>query len=221
MAIVIDASSPAVVRGTANPAVTASFTPAANAMIVVFTEADEGNTFVLSNSASLSFASQNSLSGSSRNSLASWVGFSGSSPSAMTITSTKTGTFTAHMLLVYVITGTELSFTGAHGVAQSNTITLTMTQTGSLGVAAIGDNLGGTDAAGTGCTYQTAQASFGGVSGGGLKRTTADGVNGVGTTLVAGSASTDMSIIAVEVKAPSGVTSAGPIYPLSQYGSFR
>lgn len=221
MAIAFDASSPAVVRGTSNPATTASFTPAANAMILVFTEADEGNTFALSNSASMSFTSLDSLNGSSRNSLGSWVGFTGSSPSSMTITSTRTGTFTAHMLLVYVLTGTELSFTGAHGVAQSNTITLTMTQTGSLGVAAIGDNLGGTDAAGTGCTYQTAQATFGGVSGGGLKRTTADGVSGSGTTLSAGSAATDMSIIAVEVKAGSSTTAAGPIYSLSQYGSFR
>jgi hypothetical protein len=223
VAFAIDASSPAWVKGTTNPATTASFTPPANACILVFTEADESNTFVVTNSGGLTLTQQNTVGVSARNSLSSWIGYSGSSPSAMTVTSTKTGSFTAHSLRVLVITGTELSFTGAHNVAQSNTITLTMTQTGSWGFAAFGDNLGATtDTAGTGCTWHDAESAFGGVSGGLLKRTTADGVSSAGTTMAAGSTASDCSIVMVEIKAPSaGGTPAVPVFQMSQYGSFH
>jgi hypothetical protein len=222
VAFAIDASSPAWVKGTSNPVSTGSFTPPANACILVFTEADEVNTFSVTNSAGLTLTQQNTVGVAARNSLSSWVGYSGSSPSSMTVTSTKTGSFTAHSLRVLVITGTELTFSGAHNVAQSNTVTLTMTQTGSWGFAAFGDNLGATtDAAGTGCTWHDAEAVFGGVSGGHLKRTTADGVSGSGTTMSAGAAATDCSIVMVEIKAPSGGTPAVPVYSISQYGSFH
>jgi hypothetical protein len=81
-----------------------------------------------------------------------------------------------------------------------------MTQTGSWGWAAFGDNIGATsDAAATGCTWNDAESAFGGVSGGILKRTTADGVSGSNTTMAAGTTSSDCSIAMVEVKAAATV----------------
>lgn len=200
MAIALDSSTPAFVTGTSNPATTASFTPPSGSLLIAFAMADESNTFAISGG-SLSWTALDTVGVAARNSLGSWWAIGAGS--SMTVSVTKTGSFTANALKVLVFTGTESSFTGAHNVAQSNTITLTGTQTGSWMWAAIGDNLGATtDAAGTGCSYNDAEVAFGGVSGGILKRTSQDGVNGSGTTLSAGSASADMSIIAVEIKAP-------------------
>jgi hypothetical protein len=48
MALALDGSSPAFVKGTANPATTASFTPPSGALLIAFSMADEVNTFTLS-----------------------------------------------------------------------------------------------------------------------------------------------------------------------------
>ena len=207
MAIALDGSTPAFVAGTSNPATTSSFTPPAGALLIALAESDESNTFAISGG-SLTWTALDSVSVAGRNSLGSWWAISAGS--SMTVAVTKTGSFTANAVKVLVFTGAESSFTGAHSVAQSNTITLTGTQTGSWMWAAVGDNLGATtDAAGTGCTYNDAEVAFGGVSGGILKRTAQDGVSGSGTTLSAGTAATSMSIIAVEIKAPSAA--AAPV----------
>lgn len=204
MALALDGSSPAFVKGTSNPATSASFTPPNGSMLIAFAEADESNTFTISGG-SLTWTQLNTVGVAARNSLASWWAIGAGA--SMTVSSTRTGSFTAHALRVLVFTGAEASFTGAHNVAQSNTITLSMTQTGSWGWAAFGDNLGTTtDAAGTGCTWNDAESAFGGVAGGILKRTTADGVNGSNTTMAAGSAASDCSIIMVEVKAAAAST---------------
>lgn len=199
--VALDASTPAFVTGTSNPAVTASFTPPARSMLIAFAEADESNTFSLSNTGGLSFTSIDSLSAAGVNSLGSWWAYTKTAPGSMTVSATRTGSFNACALKLLVFTGTETTFTGAHSVAQSNTTTLVGTRTGSWGWAAIGDNLGATtDAAGTGCTYNDAEVAFGGVSGGILKRTAIDGIAGGNMTLAAGSAPGSMSIIAVEIK---------------------
>lgn len=204
MTLALDGSSPAFVKGTANPATTASFTPPSGALLIAFSMADESNTFSLSGG-SLTWTQLNTVGVTARNSLASWWAISAGA--SMTVSSTRTGSFTANALRVLVFTGAEASYTGAHNVAQSNTITLSMTQTGSWGWAAFGDNLGTTtDAAGTGCTWNDAESAFGGVAGGILKRTTADGTSGSNTTMSAGSASSDCSIIMVEVKAATVIT---------------
>jgi hypothetical protein len=209
MAITLDSSTPAFVSGTANPATTASFTPPSGSLLIAFAEADESNTFSISGGG-LTWTALDTVGVTARNSLASWWAIGAGA--SMTVSVTKTGSFTANAVKVLVFTGAEATFTGAHNVAQSNTITLTGTQTGSWMWAAVGDNLGATsDTAGTGCTYNDAEIAFGGVSGGILKRTTADGVAGSGTTLSAGSSSADMSIIAVEIKAPS--TASSPALP--------
>ena len=175
-------------------------------MLIAFTEADEANSFSVSGG-SLSWNLIDQLttaSGSAVNSLSTWWAYTASALSGITISCTKSGSFTANGLKVCVFTGTESSFSGAHGTASSNTITKAMTQTGSWGWAAIGDNLGATtDAAGTGCVYNDAETAFGGVSGGILKRSAMDGVNGGNLTMSAGTASSNMSIAFVEIKAPS------------------
>jgi len=220
VALALDSSTPAFVKGTSNP-VSTTFSPPANAMLVALTEADESNTFSVSGG-SLSWTQLNTVGVSARNSLSSWVAFTTTAPGSITVSSTKTGSFTANALKVLVFTGAETSFSGAHSVAQSNTVTITATQTGSWCWAALGDNLGTTtDAAGSGCTYNDAEAAFGGVAGGILKRTTADGVNGSNITMSAGSSSADMSIIIVEIKAASAAAASGPICITSQYSSFH
>jgi len=185
-------------------------------MLVALTEADESNTFSVSGG-SLTWTQANTVGVAGRNSLSSWTAFTTTAPGSITVSSTKTGSFTANALKVLVFTGAETSFSGAHSVAQSNTVTITATQTGSWCWAAVGDNLGSTsDTAGAGCTYNDAEAAFGGVAGGILKRTTADGVNGSNITMSAGSSSADMSIIIVEVKAAS-TTAVFPLrLPLMQ-----
>jgi hypothetical protein len=223
MVLALSVNTPGIVRGTGNPNVTGSFTPDANALIAVLAGADESTTFGITNTGGIAFGTAlDTLSVAGRGSLASWVGFAGSSPSAMTISCTQTGSFTANLLRVLVFTGAESSFTGAHGVAQSNTITKVGTAAGSWFWAVCLDELGTTtDAAGTGCSWHDAETAFGGISGGSLKRTTADGTNGGNTTMAFGSASANMSIIALEIKPAAASTASGPIYPMSQYGSFR
>jgi len=213
VAVALDSSTPAFVTGTANPATTAAFSPPAGSLLVAFCLADESNTFAISGGG-LTWTKIDQLSVAGLNSLTTWWAYSATAPGSITVSSTKTGSFTANALKVCVFTGAESAFTGAHGSAQSNTITLTATQTGSWGWAVVGDQVGSTtDAAGTGCTWNDAEAAFGGVSGGVLRRTSADGVSGSGTTLTAGAAPTSMSIAAVEVRAASTVVSPPPFRP--------
>src|SRR5437764_9280827 len=213
MALALDASTPAFVSGTSNPVTTATFSPPAGSLLIAFTIADESNTFSVSGGG-LTWTRLDQLSVAGLNSLSTWWAYCATAPGSITVSSTKTGSFTANALKVAVFTGAEAVFGGAHGSAQSNTISLTATQTGSWGWAVVGDQVGSTaDAAGTGCTWNDAEAAFGGVSGGILRRTTADGVSGTGTTLTAGTAPTSMSIAAVEVKAASTVVSPPPFRP--------
>ncbi len=216
----LDASTPAPVWGTANTVTTASFTPPAQSMLIAFAEGDENFTsFTISNTGGLTFTNIDLLltaSGSATNSLGTWWAYTATSPGSMTVSNARVNGsgFNANGLKVAVFTGTETTFTGAHGTASSNTKTLAGTQPNSWFWAAIGDNIGSTtDAAGTGCSWNDAETSFGGVSGGILKRTSQDGVNGGNTTMSAGSAASNMSIAMVEIKAPSS-TSSPPGSPL-------
>jgi len=216
VAVALDSSTPAFVTGTANPVTTAAFSPPAGSLLVAFCLADESNTFAVSGGG-LTWTKIDQLqtaTGSAVNSLTSWWAYTPSALTNITVSSTRTGSFTANALKVLVFTGAETTFTGAHNAVSSNTVTLTGTQTGSWMWAAVGDNLGSTsDAAGSGCTWNDAETVFGGVSGGVLKRTSQDGANGSGTTLSAGTAPSNMSIAAVEVKAASSSVSPPPFRP--------
>lgn len=222
MAIALDGSTPAFVTGTTATVTTASFSPPANSLLIAFVSADENNTFTVSGG-SLTWTTIDTLttaSGSNLNSMATRWAFTSSALTNITVSSTRTN-FNGNFLKVCVFTGTESSFSGAHGTAQANSLTLTGTQTGSWFWAMIGDNLGSTaDGAGTGCTYNDAEVAAGGISAGVLKRTSMDGTNGGNTTMSAGSGGS-LSIAMVEIKAGSAAAVAGPIYPMSQYMSFR
>ncbi|MFB9925979.1 hypothetical protein ACFORO_12630 [Amycolatopsis halotolerans] len=216
MAIALDSSTPAAVWGTANTVTTGSFSPPAGSFLLVFAEGDENTTsFTVTNTGGLTFTGIDTLltaSGSATNSLASWWAYTAAAPGSMTVSIARVNgsSFNANAVKVLVFTGTETSFTGAHGTASSNTKTLTGTQNNSWFWAAIGDNNGSTtDAAGTGCSWNDAETGFGGISGGILKRTSQDGVNGSGTTMSAGSAPSNMSIAMVEIKA-AGAAPATP-----------
>lgn len=211
MALAVDASTPAFVKGTTNPATTASFSPPANAMLVAFCIADELNTFVVSGG-SLSWTQVDSTNPSGFNSGAVWVAFTTSAPGSITVSSTKTGSFTANALKVVVFTGAETSFTGAHNkTTNAATLSLTATATGSWVWDAFGNQGGGTtDTAATGCTYNDAESAFGGVSGGIIRRTTADGVSGSGSAVGISTHNFSETHVAVEIKPSSG---ASVIFP--------
>lgn len=222
MVLALDGSTPTFVKGTSNPATTASFSPPANAMLIAFAEADEGNTFSVSGG-SLTWTQIDSLSGGGGvASVSSWRAFTTTAPGSITVSSTRTGGFTANSLKVLVFTGAETSFTGAHSIASSNTTSATATQTGSWFWAGLGQDSGSTsDAAGTGCSWNDAEAAFGGISGGILKRTTADATNGSSTTMSAGSSAAGMAIVMVEVKAASASTAVFPLRPRLMQPIFR
>jgi len=207
MALAVDASTPAFVKGTTNPATTASFSPPANAMLVAFCIADETNTFVVANSGTvLSWSQVDFTNPSGFNSGAVWVAFTTSAPGSITVSSTKTGSFTANAVKVVVITGAETSFTGAHNkTTNAATLSLTATATGSWVWDAFGNQGGGTtDAAATGCTYNDAESAFGGVSGGIIRRTTADGVSGSGSAVGIATHNFSETHVAIEIKPSSG-----------------
>lgn len=223
MALAVDASTPAFVKGTTNPATTASFSPPANAMLVAFTTADELNTFVVAGGG-LSWTQVDFTNPSGFNSASAWVAFTSSAPGSITVSSTKTGSFTANALKVVVFTGAETSFTGAHNkTTNAATLSLTATATGSWVWDMFGNQGGGTtDTAATGCTYNDAESAFGGVSGGIIRRTTADGVSGSGSAVGIATHNFSETHVAVEVKpATGGGTPAVPVFQMSQYGSFH
>lgn len=209
MALALDASTPAFVHATANPAVTASFSPPAASLLIAFTIGDVSNTWVVSGGG-LTWTKIDALSPSGVNSVSTWWAYAVSAPGPMTVSAQRTGSYNANALKVLVFTGAESGFTGAHLAAQSYEVSLTATATGSWVWAVIGDQLGKTnDIAISGCVYNDAEISFGGISGGILKRTTADGVSGSPVLIGASTAPQDMSIAAVEIKPSSG---GGPTY---------
>ena len=215
MALAVDASTPAFVKGTSNPATTASFSPPGNAMLVAFTIADELNTFTVSGGG-LSWSQVDFTNPSGFNSASVWVAFTATAPGAITVSSTRSGSFTANALKVVVFTGAESTFTGAHNkVTNAATLSLTATVTGSWMWCAFGNQGGGTtDTAATGCTYNDAESAFGGVSGGIIRRTTADSVSGAGTAVGIATHNFSETLVAVEIKPGGGGGSPSP--PLEQ-----
>lgn len=222
MALAVDGSTPAWVKGTSNPSTTASFSPPANAMLVALTIADELNTWSVSGG-SLTWTQVDSTNPSGFNSASVWVAFTTSAPGSITVSATKTGSFTANSLKVVVFTGAESSFSGAHtNNTNVATVSLTATATGSWLWAAMGNQGGGTtDTAATGCSYNDSEAAFGGISGGILKRATADGVSGNAASIGISSHNFSETLVALEVKPGSAATPAGPIFPVSQYSGFH
>jgi hypothetical protein len=205
VALAIDASTPGFVTGVSNPATTASFSPPANSMLVAFVIADESNTFSVAGGG-LSWTQVDSSSPSGFNSAAVWVAFTTSAPGSITVASTKTGSFTANALKVVVFSGAETSFSGVHTNATNvATVSLTASVTGSWLWAAFGNQGGGTtDTAATNCTYNDAETGFGGVSGGVIRRTSADGSSGVAAPIGISTHNFSETLVALEIKPAAG-----------------
>lgn len=224
MALAVGGTTPAfVVSGSANPVSTAAFSPPANSFLLALCIADELNTFSVAGG-SLTWAAIDNLSASGFCSLAAFWAYASSAPGSMTVASTRSGSFTANGVKCVVFSGAESIFSGAHNKASSNTLSLTATADNSWLWAAFGNEADTTsDTAGTGCTWNDAEVDFGGagISGGILRRTTADGLSSVSSTISAGSTATQRSILAVEIKPASAAAPVVPLYTVSSYGSYH
>lgn len=207
MALALDASTPAFVTGTSNPATTASFTPPDGSLLFAICEADESNTFSVSGG-SLTWTSVGvNINQAGQGSLAAFWAYADTSPGSMTVASTRTGSFTAHAIKVLVFTGAETAFTGAKLTGLTATVNLTTTADNSWVWAGHIEEGGGADPAATGCTFNDAEVSFGGIGGGILKRTANTPTSGT-VVNIGVSSSTLPAILAIEVK-ESGTVALG------------
>lgn len=198
-----DASTPAPVKGVGNPNVTASFSPPPGSVIFAICEADESNTFAVTDNLTphLTWTSIGvSTNQAGQGSIMVFRAPCPNGASNMTITSTRTGSFTAHGLIPVVFTGAEMgAFTGAKITGFTATVNITTTGPDSQVYAGHIEEGGGADTAATGCTFWVAETSFGGIGGGGLKRTVSVPVTGT-TVAIGVTGSTTPAIVAFEVK---------------------
>lgn len=209
MALAIDASSPATATQSngagAAALASASFTPPASSLLVVLWSADSATatnpstptitdslgaplTYTLRQWASRVDTSPNQVEGQ----VAIWTAPVTTS-AAMTVTVTNQtnvgGTANDAALRILVMTDTTQPTVGVSGksnaiTGSSATSTYTATQTGSWGFLVVNDwSATGTMTAGTGMTVISAASFAGLISYGFGRRTTADGVNGSGTTV--------------------------------------
>lgn len=216
MAVALDASTPAFVTGTANPATTASFTNPAQSMLFAICEADETNTFVISNpsGSALTWTSVGvGINTAGRASISVFWAYDAAG-GTRTVRSTRTGSFTAHALKVLVFTGTETTFTGAKTAAQSDTASLVTTANNSWVYAGLGNENGAIDTPSSGCALNDASTAFGGISGGVLKMNAVTATSGTNVTIGAAGTGDPHSVLAFEVKegtagGPTGTTVSG------------
>lgn len=212
-----DPSTPAAVKSTGNPVTTAAFNPPANSVIFAICLADELNTFVITDNLAvhLTWASIGvSVNQSASGSIMVFRAVCAAGATGMTITSTRTGSFTAHGLIPVVFTKAEMgAFSGAKAAAITAAVNITTTGPDSQVYAGHVEESGTADTAATGCTFFNASTNFGGINGGGLQRTASVGV--AGTTVSIGvAAGSGPSIVAFEVKAaPDSAPGFTPIGP--------
>jgi len=201
VALALDASTPSMVKGTTNPVTTASFSPPAGSLLFAICEADETNTFSVSNTGTaLTWSSIGvSTNQSGQGSIMVFWAYNDSAQSGITVSSTRTGSFTANAIKVLVWTGAEKIFTGAKAAAFTATVNLVTTGANSWVWAGHVEENGGADTAATGCTFNDAETSFGGIGGGVLKRTTNTPTSGT-TVTIGVTSGTLPAIVAFEVK---------------------
>jgi hypothetical protein len=206
VALALDASTPAMVKGTTNPATTATFSPPAQSLLFALCEADETNTFAVSNTGTaLSWQSIGvSINQSGQGSIQVFWAWNANAQSNITVSSTRTGSFVANGLKVLVFTGAESTFTGAKIAGLTATVNVTTTANNSWVWAAHIEEGGGADTAASGCTFNDAETSFGGIGGGVLKRTATTPTAGTVVTIGV-TAATTPAIVAFEVKESAAV----------------
>jgi len=210
VALALDASTPSMVKGTTTPATTAAFSPPAGSLLFAICEADELNTFSISNTGTaLTWTSIGaSTNQSGEGSIQIYWAYAAAAPGSITVSSARTGSFTANALKVLVFTGAETSFTGAKAAAFATTVNVTTTGNNSWVWAGHIEENGGADTAATGCSFNDAETSFGGIGGGVLKRTATTPASGTVVTIGVTSA-TIPAIVAFEVKEGAGSTTQG------------
>lgn len=198
-----DASTPAAVKGTTDPCTTAAFNPPPNSVIFAICLADELNTFVVTDNLAnhLTWTSVGvSINQSGQGSIMVFRAVCAAGATGMTITSDKTGSFTAHALIPVVFTNAEMGpYTGAKIAGLTATVNVTTTGPDSQVYAGHIEEGGGADAAATGCTFWVAETTFGGIGGGALKRTAS--VATPSTVAIGVTGATTPAIVAFEVKA--------------------
>ena len=217
MPVLLDASTPAFVTGTANPATTASFTPPASAAIFAICMADESNTFSVSNTGTaLTWASIGTpINQAGEGSIAVFRAYTGNtSPGAITVSGTRTGSFVANALQVLVFTGAEATYTGAYAKALTATVNIVTTAANSWIWAGHVEENGTADTAASGCAFQSGPTSFGGIDGGVLKRTATTPTSGTSVTIgVTGATTPDVVAFEVKEAASTGNTAFAGIWP--------
>lgn len=209
MALALDASSPARITGTANPATTAAFSPPASTLLFAICEADTSNTFSVSGGG-LTWATvvTRNAGGANDASVGVFWAWNANAQTNITASSTRTGSFTAHALRVLVFTGAESTYGGATNSAATNTTTVTTTRANSWVWAGIVDENGGTGAtAASGCTMHDAMAAFGGIAGGTVKTTATTASSGTAVTIGTSGASLP-TLVAFEVRESSAAAPA-------------
>lgn len=140
MAIAVDASSPARVTAAAVSAVTASFTPANNSLIVVCVSATGGSqanpTIAITNSGTaltwvtINRATRTTTGGTTSNDGCAYAAYAVcTSHAAMTVTATQTTGSTPTSIKAYVLTGVDLvnpmGAASIIGISTANTLTTT------------------------------------------------------------------------------------------------
>lgn len=208
MALALDASTPSMVKGTTTPATTAAFSPPAGSLLFAICEADELNTFSVSGGGLTWTSIGVSTNQSGEGSIQVYWAYTATALTGITISSARTGSFTANALKVLVFTGAETSFTGAKAAAFATTVNVTTTANNSWVWAGHIEENGGADTAATGCTFNDAETTFGGIGGGVLKRTATTPASGTVVTIGVTSA-TIPAIVAFEVKEGAGSTTQG------------
>jgi hypothetical protein len=219
VALALDASTPALVSGTTNPATTATFSPPANSMLFALCIADSNNTFSVAGGG-LTWT-QCGISSGGNGSVATFWAWNPSAQTNITVVSTRTGSFTANALKVLVFTGTELTtWTGADSANNTFAASASITTTGSNSWvwAIYQENSGVTsETPVAGAAWNDGEIAFGGISGGVLKMSAVTPGSGTNVTIGVTSASTP-AIHAFEVK-EAGAPTAFPTIPTQAAGT--
>jgi hypothetical protein len=221
VALALDASSPARVAGTANPVTTAAFSPPAGTLLFALCGGDQSNTYVVSGGGltwqQLVFRN---VGGGTDASAAVWWAYNPNAQTNITVSSTKTGNFTANSLRVLVFTGAETTAGGATVTGAALTVSVTTTRANSwVWCDYVDESSTGATTAAAGCTFQDVSTGFGGISGGTIRATATTPAAGTAVTIGTTNAPTP-TMVAFEVREPAAAVGPPPP-PAFAPGLFR
>lgn len=203
MALALDASTPSRITGTTNPATTAAFSPPASTLLIAIAIADFSETFVVSGGG-LTWTQIGTINNGSSDAVAvSWA-WNANAQSNITVSSTRTGSFTANSIKVLVFTGAESTYGGATASGAAGSVNVTTTRANSWVWAGFGDdNASPAATAISGCAFNDADVTYGGTAGGILKVSSTTPASGTVVSIGA-TGSPNPSLFAVEIREPAG-----------------